>query len=935
MFLQANPGRGKSDQEKEDMRKIYKPGDNVLPKLRRRRHNEESEEELRMLEEVRQISLQEVGVSSGSDTVSPPSDARRRNRSRDREERRRRARDTSASRNAQSSAARSRDTSPRPRRVVEHQSSLRSLLSVSDFDSQEMEEEIMRQIREDGLLDGIDLENIDASQEEEITERIAAAFRRRQRERERARLRARHDRSRSESNHSATRQQDGGDRPSRRPRPRAESATQEAVQQAAQAQPQPQAPAQPQSNSHSRPPVSRPHLFEAVNGGSREGSRTRSSSQDSNRSARRHNPRGLSIDSTRPAARSATDLSNRPQTTQEGAAVERQRPSQTDRRVTDPERPVRASDVALSRQQATSSAENSPRRALFTTETFSSPPLNTPAAVTEAHASLRQFPGLLSRHAVTSHPMPAPVRRHNSSDSGNMSAKPSSSGNSGARPTYTEPSVSCSRCGKQHIEYSLHYNCRKCDAGNFNLCLRCYRQGSGCRHWFGFGHAAWARYERRAPPGGYPPGHEHPHILTGHRYTRPKKDPVSSGSGDAQLTEEDPSQRLQAGVFCDICLSFANGCYWKCDMCNEGAWGFCNDCVNQGRHCTHPLLPLQHRSSASTGNNSSAPPSPGLSSTGQPPITPKSASLIRGPGTHTIAGLLFRPLTFSTLCDICTYPIPPSHTRFHCQKCNAGNSDICTSCYHNLVTSCRISPENGHNGWRRCPRNHRMVVVGFEDRDAGQRRIVTRDLVGGLAMKDSGPGTIPIPPDSPVTQAPPPPDPAAAGTTSPVDAAAHAWRWRDTDGTIRKARMRTGLIRSNSAASTSSITRDNNNNSSNGNNAPSMNSTTTGNGNGNNSNASGAAAAAAAAATSSSASSQQVAMVAAGLVMRKKFPPDGGVGLRAVALWSYWPQEGVLDELMFPKGAEIREAEDINGDWFWGCYAGGKGLFPGNYVRVL
>ncbi|EOD50257.1 putative ring finger domain-containing protein [Neofusicoccum parvum UCRNP2] len=194
MFLQANPGRGKSDQEKEDMRKIYKPGDNVLPKLRRRRQTSADEEERRMLEEVRQISLQEVGVSnsSGSDTLSPPAQARRRDRSREREERRRRARDTSASRNAQrEQPAGSRSTSPRPPRVVEHQSSLRSLLSASDFDSSEMEEEIMRQIREEGLLDGIDLENIDVSQEEEITERIAAAFRRRQRERERARPAAR------------------------------------------------------------------------------------------------------------------------------------------------------------------------------------------------------------------------------------------------------------------------------------------------------------------------------------------------------------------------------------------------------------------------------------------------------------------------------------------------------------------------------------------------------------------------------------------------------------------------------------------------------------------------------------------------------------------------------------------------------------------------
>jgi hypothetical protein len=54
-----------------------------------------------------------------------------------------------------------------------------------------------------------------------------------------------------------------------------------------------------------------------------------------------------------------------------------------------------------------------------------------------------------------------------------------------------------------------------------------------------------------------------------------------------------------------------------------------------------------------------------------------------------------------------------------------------------------------------------------------------------------------------------------------------------------------------------------------------------------------------------------------------------------LTLWGYFPAEGVEDELMFPKNAEVREAENINGDWFWGCYAGAKGLFPGNYGRVL
>ena len=67
-------------------------------------------------------------------------------------------------------------------------------------------------------------------------------------------------------------------------------------------------------------------------------------------------------------------------------------------------------------------------------------------------------------------------------------------------------------------------------------------------------------------------------------------------------------------------------------------------------------------------------------------------------------------------------------------------------------------------------------------------------------------------------------------------------------------------------------------------------------------------------------------------------PPSGGVGLVCQAMWSYLPDREAdpssKDELLFPRGAEIREAEDINSDWFWGVYMGDKGVFPGGYVRV-
>jgi hypothetical protein len=232
-----------------------------------------------------------------------------------------------------------------------------------------------------------------------------------------------------------------------------------------------------------------------------------------------------------------------------------------------------------------------------------------------------------------------------------------------------------------------------------------------------------------------------------------------------------------------------------------------------------------------------------------PPTTPKAAQVVQTPHTITLANLSFQPLTFSTECDICKQYIHPSLSRFHCPKCEQGDYDICTNCYLHLVSTGRITVDNGHQGWRRCLQGHRMCIVGFEDRDGGQRRIVVAEIVGGWALKESPPPSSSPPAENMATPTPP------------------NWSWKDEDGTMRKATVRPHHL-------------------------PTQ-------------------------------------------ILPGRFPPNGGVGLRCQANWSYFPDEGVRDELMFPKGAEVREGEDINGDWFWGVYAGGKGLFPGNYCVIL
>lgn len=842
-----------------------------MPKLRRR-EDPEAEEDRRVLEEVQQLSLREVGITGNS--LEPPRERRRRERSRD---------GSRSSRNSARDDGRSRSRNrPEPSREVipprhvEHQSSLRSLLSASELDSQEIEEEIMRQIMEDGLLDGIDLNNIDAAQEDEISERIAQAYRARQlaRQRERRERRERVTELFARGSEAASSSRTPPLREDEQARRRAQSRSESGTSTPSGPPPSGSAPS---GQASSRPPVSRPALIDAANNNQGRSHHGRSSSQGSSRSSRRaERPPALSLGSQRQASGSATDLSSRPSTS-DAARPARRRQSENQQRSTLDERQQFRTGLQLH----SSSNPNSPRRAGFNLPTAESPsglvpgsaPLTStlqppnarrttdPTSVRQARQTNVGAPPILSpatfpRSTRDEPPRESSSRLNSLSTTQNLTASPPEQ--------YREPAVSCMRCAKEHIEYDLYYNCSRCDGGSYNLCRSCYRAGKGCKHWYGFGWAAWPSYQKRAPPGGYSPSHEYPHILVGHRYRRPATPLTeSTGTPPTLMSGDDPSKRLESGVFCDICKSLANHCYWKCDICNEGEWGFCSDCVYQGRHCTHPLLPIARklptdgdshsRDEAPTTSHLMTSPQGQGNSSATPPLTPSTASLIDGPGTVTIANTTFRPLTFRTFCNKCKLPIPPSHTRYHCLHCNKGDYDLCTSCYHQSVKQGRITRENGPNGWRRCIRGHRMVVIGFEDRDGGQRRVVVRDLVGGFSLRD-------VSEEAPSS---------ASATADSQPRSPTGATWRDSDGSVH--RYRTPASPSSPAAAASTL----------------------------------------------------------------RFPPDGGIGLRVQARWSYFPAEDDQDELGFPKYAEIREAEDMNGDWFWGVYAGQKGLFPGAYVRVL
>ncbi|KAH8600789.1 hypothetical protein B0O99DRAFT_289610 [Bisporella sp. PMI_857] len=908
MFVAANPDKVRTAEEKEELAGKYAPGENVLPKVETRektlRERRREDEDRRLIEEVTALSLREAGVEnegarrerrrregsshgsrsqSSRDTSTDPRSAedRERRRRREAETERRRVREDVALRPEGGSDDRRRrrsDDEARRRhdevrrsnvRQVEHQSSLRSLISSSDVDSREMEEEILRQIREEGLLDGIDLENIDVNQEDQISERIAEAFRRRQAERRRQEPARRSDASARSGNSGARRQTRRSAPPSREAsgdegvrttsrRHRTHSRSTSAVSTGEQSRPPP-----------SMSAIQASHLD--VNS-SDEGSRRRRRTTSTSRSAT--TPVPVAEMEARPATRSQTDLSNRPQSYHAGS-----RPSISEslRGTTDPtvHRPVElpgSENLQRTRRfsQSSRTPSSSPRipaTAQPEMPTASSPILNdSPRTRAAAPANIHVPPSSpisSSDPTIDRSLLPAPLSPRMPSPSRVSLSDRATAMGSASRPTsahsptqrvahqlYPEPSLTCARCSKPHIEYELHYNCSKCSRGNYNICLSCYRAGKGCLNWYGFGYAAWRNWEAKLSSGDLSANAEKPHMLTASRYTPPKATP-GGADGRKTLTADDPHNRLQSGAFCANCLAWANNCYWRCDACNEGDWGFCNNCVNQGKSCTHSLLPLSYI--PSDPNHVSLTPT-------HDQEIPASARILKGPGVTGIGN--FKPLTFDTSCDVCRYPIQPSVTRYHCFFCISkvpnrppGDYDICVTCYPKLESSRRISAENGHQGWHRCLQGHRMVIIGFEDSRGGQCRIIVKDLVGGRGLSQK---------------------PTTIKDSSGSDLLLWSWgdgRHADNDG-IHKKLVTLDVMKSSPI------------------NVPE-------------------------------------------LALEKDFPADGGVGMKAVATWSWYPAEETDDELLFPKGAELRECKDVNGDWFHGTYMGKTGLFPSNYVRVL
>lgn len=812
----------------------------MLPKITTRERTPDErradEEDQRLLNEVREMSLREA---SGAPTLTPGPRRRRESRSRSSGEtgsdsRHRRTRENGHSSRRDDTGRRSQDQlnpeserrrgrhSESRQRQIEHQSSLRSLISSADMSERDIEREIedfARQIQEEGLLEGLDLDNIDLSRDDELSRRITEAYRRRQRGRSRQERTRRSntsghsgsyrpvDASQSESRAAAA---GSGSRSSSRPHvhPRSASATR-------------------YGEDRSRPPPSMSANLDVREHTGRARRRTGSGGRSTTTPVSSSSP----LSEARPAARSQTDLTLRTQTSDPTAlrpSISEGRSSSTPNVPAPNPPPLELPANNTSNLQSFASRVPHGNPALRDTSSSqqpAAPPDQTSSDVAKAHhpAELSMVYSTLTSPGSDT-PGTTPGHRRTRSQ------------------LYDEPSIRCSRCRREHIEYELHYNCEKCSDGQWNICLDCYRGRLGCPWWFGFGSAAWKNWEAEKERKGPLPM---PHMLTACRYTPPPSTP-GGADGRKTLTTDNPNNRLGSGTFCARCFVWTNECYWRCEDCNQGDWGFCNNCVNQGKSCTHMLLPLAHEATKANNDQPVGPRSPGR---------PPTATFITDPTVSSIGP--FKPLTFTAVCGVCQDPIPPTKPRYHCFSCTnaliadavAGDYDICLTCYHNLVAHGEISFENGHSGWRRCLSGHRMAIVGFTENKAGQWRYVDRDLVGGQALKRE-------PYDSPKYRG----------------QGLQKWSW--SQGGQKCERLVTKDVKAVAPASDESVT------------------------------------------------------------FSQTFPPDGGVGHRGVAMWSWYPRAGVYDELLFPKGAEITEVECDNEEWFYGTYMGAKGLFPAPYVRI-
>lgn len=179
------------------------------------------------------------------------------------------------------------------------------------------------------------------------------------------------------------------------------------------------------------------------------------------------------------------------------------------------------------------------------------------------------------------------------------------------------------------------------------------------------------------------------HILTARQYVR-VLDSKAFSKHTGTFTRE-YAWRLVQGAFCESCLQHRDRLYWHCRLCFGGAWGFCDVCVGQGKHCTHALYPMTHESSLSARKVQEIPKD-------------AIASVPHLAADYFVISVRHK-------CADCRRKLEPEEKRHHCYFCAGGDYDLCEECFDTMYR--KISMPKGWKLERRCLKGHRMAILDY------------------------------------------------------------------------------------------------------------------------------------------------------------------------------------------------------------------------------
>ncbi|KAK6536721.1 hypothetical protein TWF281_000940 [Arthrobotrys megalospora] len=206
------------------------------------------------------------------------------------------------------------------------------------------------------------------------------------------------------------------------------------------------------------------------------------------------------------------------------------------------------------------------------------------------------------------------------------------------------PQVNCDICRTSHIESNVHFHCSICRGDDFDICQRCFVDGDRC------------------------PGQ---HEMISRKWN------AHTGT-------------MEKGIFCDTatCKKMCNEIFWSCSTCttSTGTYKYCPECVNSATSCNHDLVAFS--ASAQTLRRFGL----GTFSYRQAFQTPPS-ELVQP-----------APVSVTTRCDLCSEPIAPSTTYFHCRSCHDADWDCHTACLAHYL------PRN-HDGIAKCLAHHPLQAL--------------------------------------------------------------------------------------------------------------------------------------------------------------------------------------------------------------------------------